>query len=444
MQVDMRDGKSMMRKTTSMKLIPFLTQNKARSIQREFGTPVFVYDQRTLERQARLVLGFPNAFGLTARYAMKACPTSAVIRVLVNAGLHIDASSGDEVERALRAGVSPELIQLTAQQLPDNLKELVKRGVLFNACSIAQIHAFGALFPGRELSLRVNPGLGSGHNNRTNVGGPAASFGIWHEHLDEALAVGRRYGLKFTRLHTHIGSGSDPKVWQRVALLSLKTCSRLPDVTVLNLGGGYKVGRVKGEATADLQKIGRPVAEAFRAFAAKNGRRLRLEVEPGTYLVANACALLATVMDVVDTGRRGYKFLKVDSGMTEILRPSMYGEQHPIEVVPAATTGKRRPTKYVVVGHCCESGDVLTPVPGKPEGLQSRLLPEARIGDLIVLGGAGAYCASMAAKNYNSFPEAAEVMISKSGLVELIRKRQTLGQLMQNELTPSFLKGRAK
>jgi diaminopimelate decarboxylase len=87
---------------------------------------------------------------------------------------------------------------------------------------------------------------------------------------------------------------------------------------------------------------------------------------------------------------------------------------------------------------------VLTPAPGSPEGLQPRLLPETRIGDLVVLGGAGAYCSSMAAKNYNSFPEAAEVMISRNGSVELIRKRQTLDQILQNEVMPSFLKGRAR
>ncbi len=115
--------------------------------------------------------------------------------------------------------------------------------------------------------------MGSGHNNRTNVGGPAASFGIWHEHLDEALAIGKQYGLRFVRLHTHIGSGSDPEVWQRVALMSLETCLRLPDVTVLNLGGGYKVARVAGEQTADLQKIGQPIAEAFRSFAERHGRQ---------------------------------------------------------------------------------------------------------------------------------------------------------------------------
>jgi diaminopimelate decarboxylase len=422
----------------SMKSITFLTEDKTRSIQREFGTPVFVYDQKTLEHQARLVLSFPNAFGLTARYAMKACSIRAVLKVLTDAGLHIDASSGYEVDRALCACVRPELIQLTAQQVPDNLNALVEGGVLFNACSIAQIHTFGELFPGHQLSIRVNPGLGSGHNNRTNVGGPSASFGIWHEYLDEALAAGRKYDLKFIRLHTHIGSGSDPKVWQSVAMMSLDICSHLPDVTVLNLGGGFKVGRVKGEETTDLQKIGLPVVEAFRSFNAKYGRRLHLEVEPGTYLVANSCALITKVIDVVDTGHGGYKFIKVDTGMTEILRPSTYGAQHPLEVIPATTEGCSH-LEYVVVGHCCESGDVLTPAPGNPEVLQPRLLPETRIGDLVVIGGTGAYCSSMAAKNYNSFPEAAEVMISENGSVELIRKRQTLDQIMQNEVMPSFL-----
>src|ERR1043166_4565482 len=139
-----------------MELIPFLSENRVRAIQREFGTPVFAYDQKALEHQARLVLDFPNAFGLTARYAIKACPTGAVIKVLTEAGLHIDASSGYEAVRAMSAGVPPERIQITAQQMPDDLRALVEKGVLFNACSIAQIHAFGALFPGLSLSIRIN------------------------------------------------------------------------------------------------------------------------------------------------------------------------------------------------------------------------------------------------------------------------------------------------
>lgn len=428
----------LVQKGANMGRISFLAADRVRSIEREFGTPVFVYDQETLERQACLVLGFPNAFGLTVRYAMKACSTRAVLKVLVDAGLHIDASSGYEVERALHAGIPPGLIQLTGQQAPENLRALVQAGVLFNACSIAQIHAFGKLFPGRELSIRVNPGLGSGKNNLTSVGGPSASFGIWHEHLGEALAVGQTCGLRFTRLHTHIGSGSDPRIWQRVACMALEICSGLPDVTLLNLGGGYRVGRVTGEETTDLQEIGRPIAEAFQSFQVAHGRKLHLEVEPGTYLLANACGLIARVIDVVDTGTNGRRFIKLDAGMTEMLRPSMYGAQHPIEIVQASTAGRDH-LEYVVVGHCCESSDVLTPAPGNAEGLQPRLLPETRIGDLVVVGGAGAYCSSMAAKNYNSFPEASEVLISRNGTVGLIRARQSLGQIMQNEVMPSFL-----
>jgi diaminopimelate decarboxylase len=419
----------------SLATVPFLSEDRVRAIQREFGTPVFVYDQKTLERHARLVLDFPNAFGLTARYAMKACPTAAVIRVLADAGLHIDASSGFEAQRALRAGVPADHIQITAQQVPSNLDELVRRGVLFNACSIAQIRAFGALFPGRALSIRINPGLGSGHSNRTNVGGPSSSFGIWHEHLDEALAAAAEFNLTIDRLHTHIGSGTDPEVWGRVARMSLDMCARVPTVTTLNLGGGHKVGRMPGEKSTDLHAIGAREIQAFRAFANEHGRELRLEVEPGTYLVANAAALVATAIDVVDTGEGGYRFIKVDTGMTEILRPSMYGAQHPIEVVPADSDDRAR-ADYLVVGHCCESGDILTPEPGNPEGLQTRNLVETRIGDAVVIGGAGAYCSGMSAKNYNSFPEAAEVMILADGSVELIRRRQSLDHILQNEIIP--------
>ncbi len=422
----------------ALELVPFLSEERVRAIRRQFGTPVFVYDQKTLEQQARLVLKFPNAFGLTARYAMKACPTRAVVRVLTQAGLHIDASSGYEAERAMRAGVPPERIQITAQETPHDLKALVEKGVLFNASSVAQIRAFGELFPGRSLSIRINPGLGSGHSNRTNVGGPSASFGIWHEYLEDALEAGREYKLKIDRVHTHIGSGSDPEVWQRVALMSLEICSRVPDARLLSLGGGYKVRRVEGEKTTDLQEIGTYVMEAFHTFAARYGRKLHLEVEPGTYLVANAGALITTAVDVVDTGREGYRFIKVDSGMTEVLRPSLYGAQHPIEVVPSEP-GERDRRDYLVVGHCCESGDTLTPAPGNPEGLQTRLLKETRIGDAVVIGGAGGHCSGRGATNYTSFPEAAEVMILRDGSVRLVRNRQTLDQIVQNEVMPDDL-----
>ena len=416
----------------------FLNDDQVRAIRAEFGSPVYVYDQRTLEAQAEAVLNFPNAFGLTARYAMKALPNSTVIRILTQKGLHIDASSGYEAERAMRAGVPGPHIMLTAQQIPENLKNLIEQGVIFNACSLNQLRTYGDLFPGRSLSVRINPGLGSGHSKRTNVGGPASSFGIWHEYIADVQKICKQRDLTITTMHTHIGSGSDPEVWERVALMSLKICVGFENATTLSLGGGYKVGRMPGEVSTDLQIIGQHMAEAFEMTAAQTGRTLRLEVEPGTYLVANAGAIVATAIDVVDTGQDGYKFIKTDTGMTEVIRPSMYGAQHPIAVVPAEEE-ERGIDEYIVVGHCCESGDVLTPAPDDPEGLLPRLLTKANVGDAVVIGGAGAYCAGMSSKNYNSFPEAAEVLLDRGGALHLIRKRQTLDQVLENEIVPDFL-----
>lgn len=416
-----------------MEKLTFLTEAHVRGIRGEYGTPAYVYDEETLRAYAKAVLAIPHAYGMTARFAMKALPNVAVLQIFSRMGLHFDCSSGYEAERALRAGVPPDHIQITAQQMPSNLQELVEQGVGFTACSLHQLDCYGSLFPNSEVCIRVNPGLGSGHSNRTNVGGPAASFGIWHEHLDEVESIRAQYGLTISRMHTHIGSGADPETWHACAQLSLGIAAKLPNVKSLSLGGGFKVGRMALEPTADLQVIGRRIVSDFEEFYARTGRKLHLEVEPGTYLVANAGAIVCSIIDVVDTGKNGYNFIKTDSGMTEVIRPCMYGAQHPIVVVPA-TVEKRGTRDCIVVGHCCESGDILTPEPGNPEGLQPRTLLEPKIGDLLVVGGAGAYCSAMSAKNYNSFPEAPEVLLTSKGDFRLLRKRQTLEQMIANEI----------
>ena len=166
-----------------MEKLTFLTEEDVRRVRREFGTPVFVYDRASLEARGREVLAFPNAFGLTARYAMKACPNASVLRVFHELGLHIDASSGYEAARAMRAGIPAAHIQITAQELPDDLEALVRAGCLFNACSIRQLEVYGRLFPDTEVSVRINPGLGSGATNRPRLCGSwrvsASGTGTW-------------------------------------------------------------------------------------------------------------------------------------------------------------------------------------------------------------------------------------------------------------------------
>ncbi len=427
-----------------------VTEKQVREIAGKFGTPAYVYSQKILEEQADKVLAFPNEFGLTARFAMKSNPNANILKIFHNKGIQIDASSSFEVQRAINVGIPSKDILLTSQQVFDEseLMRLVDSGIEYNACSLLQLKRYGVdsrpygisfPSPSKEVSVRVNPGLGSGGTNRTNTGGPASSFGIWKESLSTMLNIADFYNLDITRLHTHIGSGSDPTVWQNVALMSLGIASKIisagHNVQTINLGGGYKVARMSdgsdGEST-DLQKCGEPVKEAFADFANKTGRKLKLEIEPGTFLVANAGCLIARVADLKRTSE--YNFLITDSGMTEVTRPSLYGAQHPITIVGERDGWRRTTEEYIVSGHCCESGDILTPEQGNPEELKPRRLLTAYKGDFVVIGGTGAYCAAMSTKNYNSYPEAPEVLINRLGESKEIRKRQSLKQILQNEI----------
>ena len=412
----------------------FLSPIQVRNIADQFGNPVYVYSEEKLKRSAQETLNFPNAFGLRVRYAMKANSTAAIIKLFDSQNIHFDASSAYEVRRLLMIGIDPAKIQLTAQELAPDLKDLVNQGVLFNACSLKQLETYGKLFPGEHVCVRINPGIGSGHANRVNVGGPASSFGIWYDYFDEIKAIAKKYNLVIDTLHTHIGSGSDPSVWEKVTKMNLDAVKVFPDVTTLNMGGGFKIGRLPNEKTTDLQVIGSKVKTYFEEFYKETKRKIKLEIEPGTYLVAANGALIAEIDDKVDTGKEGYTFLKANTGMSDILRPTLYGVQHTINFVPRNGETPKESEDVVIVGHACESGDILTPTLGDSEGVATIPLPKAKIGDYLVIEDAGAYCSSMTAINYNSFPRVPEVMIKENGEFELIRKRQTMEQMIENEL----------
>ncbi|MGE5178159.1 MAG: diaminopimelate decarboxylase [Bacteroidota bacterium] len=407
-----------------------MTAAEAAEVRDRFGTPCYVYDRASAEEAADRALAFPNAFGLTVRYAMKANPARALLEIFREKGLDVDASSDFEVERARRAGFTPGRIMLTSQVPSPRLEELVRAGVLYNACSLHQLDRYGLAFPSRDVTIRVNPGQGSGATHRVNTGGPTSSFGIWHEHLDEAKKLAARHGVTIRGLHTHIGSGSDPAVWTRVAHLVLEIALQLPDVTTVSLGGGFKVARIPGEPETDLRTVGESARHAVLDFHRRTGRELELEIEPGTYLVANAGVVVATCVDVVDTGKKGFLFAKLDTGMTEVMRASLYGAQHPIGV--AVPDGRPR-AEVVFVGRCCETGDTLTPAPGDTTRLAPREVPRPEIGDLVLVGGAGAYCAAMSTINYNSYPMAPEVLRERDGSLRLVRRRQTVEEMTATE-----------
>jgi diaminopimelate decarboxylase len=381
----------------------------AHSLASQHQTPLYVYDGAQLRDRALQLASLHLPFGFTARYAVKANPHPEIIRLFAGAGLQFDASSSYEAAYLLEQGIPGEKISLSSQQPAHNLPELLAAGVRYVATSQRQLELFAeAAQSGAHAGLRVNPGMGSGHNNRTTTGGLNSSFGLWHAYLPEVLALAQQHQLVIDTLHVHVGSGADPAAWGTVMDQALEIAARLPDVTVLDIGGGYKIQRAEGEKETDMQEVAAVFANRLSAFAAKTGRQLHLEIEPGTWLVAHGGTLLAEIVDIVDTGAQGHTFLRINTGMNDFLRPTLYGAQHGIEIL----NGNDERADYVVVGHNCETGDILTPAPGDPEGILPRRLRKADIGNLIVIADTGAYCASLRAQGYNAYPSARELFIA--------------------------------
>lgn len=418
-----------------MQNFTFLNNQLISTLTDEHRTPFYVYSQKEIEKQCQAILAIPAPFGLTARYAIKANPNTAILKVIENTGFHFDASSEYEVIRCLKAGIAADKIQLTSQEMSsEHLELIIKEGVRFNACSLEQLRRYAALAPrNSEISIRINPGLGSGSSRKTNVGGPSSSFGIWYEQVEEVKALAEECGLRITRLHSHIGSGADPAVWERAASLTLAVARQLPEVKTLNLGGGFKVARHAGEVSTSIEAVGQTVADVLKKEAEETGRNYHLELEPGTFLVANAGSLVCSIDDITNTGDEGYTFLKINAGMDMLTRPALYAAHHPC--IPVSDSDEL--VEYVITGHCCESGDLFSV--SADDTLEPRLLPKSNIGDTVIIEGAGAYCASMSLKNYNSFPQVAELILDHKDKAHIIKKRETMEQILVNEVLPSYL-----
>lgn len=414
--------------------LTFLSEDEVQHIENTFGTPIFVYDQETLEKKARSLTGVRAPFGSTIRFAIKANPHKAILSLFDREGLSFDASSLFEVHRLRDAGIDGKKALLTSQQVlsVEEIQDFLKTGGSYTATSLRQLSLFAEAAPGAVVSVRINPGVGVGHSKRTVTGGEDSSFGIWHEYIPEVLDLAQKHNLTIERVHTHIGTGGDPEVWKDVAMHSIKLLNHFKDARIINLGGGFKVARMSSEKyiEANPVEILKAIGEELQKFKEETGREIHLELEPGTYLTAQAGVIVSRVDDIVDTGEKGNTFVKVNAGMNDILRPGMYGAQHPIVVVGGKEEGK----SFVYVGHNCESGDILTPKPSDPESILPRRTATPEIHSLVVIEGTGAYCSAMNAEGYNSFPSSPEILRTEEGVFREISRKGTLEELSKREV----------
>jgi diaminopimelate decarboxylase len=417
-------------------------------IARLWGTPVYLHDQAYIENSCEQLLNMPNAYGLHVRYAMKANSDRTVLRVVTNKGLDLDCSSLEEVARAFAAGIPYARMMLTTQEVPAGkeraeLEEMIKAGLRYNVCSMTQFQLI-ADFAGAnnvDLSIRVHPGAAGGGESATrDTGSEYSCFGVHLNDVPTVKALADEKGLRFTQVHVHIGSGGDPEKWRENIDRELGFVrTYFPDATTVSFGGGLKVARMPGEKQADIASLGAYATQRITEFRESTGRELQMEIEPGTFVVANSGHIVTRIIDKKLTNEMN--FLIVDGGMELLTRPLLYGSEHPIAIVRhdgalLSSEYDQVPVEglksFGIVGRCCESGDSVR-LDGDGN-IVPVMIAEPEIGDFVVIGGTGAYSESMSPENYNSHRKPGAVMKTRSGELVLIRKKQLREQLVQNEL----------
>ncbi|WP_342616934.1 diaminopimelate decarboxylase [Rhodoferax sp. GW822-FHT02A01] len=400
----------------------------------QHGTPLWVYDANTiLERVAAL-----KQFD-TIRFAQKANSNTHLLRLMRAQGVAVDAVSLGEIERALAAGFQPGLhdghaeIVFTADLLDHaTLARVAELGIPVNCGSIDMLGQLAAVSPGHPVWLRINPGFGHGHSNKTNTGGEHSKHGIWHGELVRACTQIRSLGLQLQGLHMHIGSGVDYGHLQEVcgAMVELvKTVQAQGlDLQAISAGGGLSIPYRAGEPVIDTAHYFDLWDAARKTIQSLLGHAVALEIEPGRYLVAESGVLVCEVRASKMQGSQN--FVLVDAGFSDLMRPAMYGSHHGMEIIHADGGKPGGATlATVVAGPLCESGDVFTQ--GEGGVVLYRELAQAQVGDLLVVHDTGAYGASMSS-NYNTRPLIAEVLV-EGGKARLIRRRQTVAELLALE-----------
>lgn len=403
-----------------------------------FGTPLYVYDAQQIVRRVRDLQRFD-----VVRYAQKASSNVALLKLMRNMGVLVDAVSAGELVRAaqagygLRASEEPHQVVYTADIFDrEALEMVVREGVHCNLGSPDMIDQLGARAPGACVTLRVNPGFGHGHSQKTNTGGPQSKHGIWHEDIPDCLRRAERHGVTITGLHMHIGSGTDLEhLGQVCGAMESIALDIGASIQTISAGGGLPIAYRSDEETVDLSEYYRLWHNTRQRLQDAFSHPLHLEIEPGRYLVAEAGAMICEIRAIKTMG--GNRFYLVDAGFNNLARPVLYGAFHPMVIAPrdGRDLGPLQPV--VVGGPLCESGDIFTQTEGG--FVQYRELPTAQVGDFLVIQCAGAYGFTMAS-NYNSKPLSAEVLVLDRQPL-LIRERQSLQALVADERIPDALEG---
>lgn len=389
-------------------------------IAEEFGTPVYVYDSEKIAENFKKLTSAFSELNVKIKYAAKALTNISILKYIKSLGAGMDAVSIQEAQIGLNAGFSPSEIFFSPNSVGfDEIEQAIEMGLVINIDNISILEQFGNKYHNSvPISIRLNPHIMAGGNKKISTGHADSKFGISIYQLPHILKVVHNYNINVAGLHIHTGSDIlDAEVFLKMAEILFGIAMDFKDLKFIDFGSGFKVAYKEGDYTTDIFDVGLKLGKAFKSFCKDYGRELEIWFEPGKFLVSEAGSFLVKTNIVKTTPAT--VFVGVNSGLNHLIRPMMYESYHEIVNISNPEGIKR---VYTVVGYICETDTF---------GLD-RKLNEVREGDILMMKNAGAYSFTMSS-NYNSRLRPPEVFIHK-GKAHLIRKRETLGDVIRNQI----------
>ncbi len=390
------------------------------ALAQKYEAPLYVYDaEKIIYQYKRFENAFSGVNSLKINYATKALSNISVLKLLKSLGSNIDCVSIQEVQLGLRAGYSPKQISYTPSGVSlDEIEKAVTLGVKINIDNLEILKQFGLKHPNIPVSIRINPHIMAGGNQKISVGHTKSKFGISKHYMPQVKAIQKETGIHINGVHMHTGSDIlDVSVFLEGAEILFDVAKNFDQLDFIDFGGGFKVAYTENDSATNIEELGKMMTKRFHTFCKEYGKDLNLIFEPGKFLVSESGYFLTKVNVVKQSNET--VFAGIDSGFNHLIRPMYYGAYHHIINISNPEAEEK---KYTVVGYICET-DTFG---------EDRMLNEVRQGDILCFKNAGAYAFSMAS-NYNSRFRPAEVMIYKEKDY-LIRERETIEDILNKQI----------
>lgn len=400
----------------------FLSDDKVFELIKKYGSPLYVYDERILRKSCREMHNLLPKKNLRVNYSAKANSNIEILKIVRDEDIDVDAMSPGEIYVQKLAGYNADRIFYIGNNVSkEEMQYVINEKVLVSVDSLAQLESFGQINPGGDVAVRFNPGIGTGHHQKVVTAGKKTKFGVQKDFIPQVKAILEKYNLNLVGIDQHIGSlFLEPDAYIKGVESLLEIATQFSGLKFIDMGGGFGVPYHEGECRLDLKELSEKLNAVLDEFLKDyDNKDVIFKIEPGRYIPAECGVLLGEVYSVKEN--YGTTYVGTDLGFNVLMRPVLYDSYHAITIIKSnkSENGKEVAT---IVGNICESGDIIA---------NEREMRKVSEGDIVAVGNAGAYGFSMSS-NYNCRLKPAEVLIDKDGNDRLIRRRDTIEDLIRN------------